>query len=59
MPELLIKHVSIAIHGETKSDPSFKEFKYFFGFIDLDKRTVWKWPNTVLDWRHWANEVLL
>ena len=38
-------------------DPLFKKFKRFFG---LDKRTFWKWLNTLSAWRHCrANEFLL
>ena len=62
IPELFIKHASIAIRGEAKGsdDPRFKELNSFFCSIDLDKRTVWKWPNTIHDWRHCrANKVLL
>ena len=60
--ELFIKHANIAIRGETKGpdDPLFKELQKLFSFIDLDKRTLWKWPKTARDWRHRrANEVLL
>ena len=60
--ELFTKHANIAIRGETKrpDDPLFKELQKFFGFIDLDKMTLWKWPKTARDWRHRrANEVLL
>ena len=66
IPELFIKHANIAIRGESKGpdDPLFKEFKNFFGFIDLDKRLVWVRPNSVRDWRsrradevlHWADQ---
>lgn len=54
IPEPFVKHASITILGEKKGpdDLLFKECKRFFGFIDLDKRTVWKWPNTARDWRH-------
>ena len=60
IPELFIKHPSIATRGETKGsdDTLFKEFKRFFGFID--KRTVWKWPNALRVWSdRRSNEVLL
>ena len=38
IPELFIKHANTAIHGPSKGpdDPLFKEFKAFFGFINLD-----------------------
>ena len=54
IPELFIKHANTAIRGPSKDtdDPLFKEFKAFFGFINLDNRTVWKWPTSVCDWRH-------
>ena len=54
IPELFIKHANTAIRGPSKGpdDPLFKEFKAFFGFINLDNRTVWKWPTSVRDRRH-------
>ena len=38
----IIKYASNAFRGETKGpdDPLFKQLKRFFGFIDLDKKTV-------------------
>ena len=60
--ELFIKHANIEIRGESKGpdDSLFKEFKKFFGFINLDIRLAWVRPNSVRDWRSQrANEVLL
>ena len=62
IPELFIKHANTAIRGESKGpdDSLFKEFKSFFGFIDLDKRSLWVWPGSIRDWRsRRAKEVLL
>ena len=54
IPELFIKHANTAILSPSKGPDGslFMEFKAFFGFINLDNRTVWKWPTSVRDWRH-------
>lgn len=54
IPELFIKHANTAIRGPSKG-PDEK-----FGFIYLDDRTLWKWPNSAQDWRHQrASDVLI
>ena len=61
IPELFIKHASIAVRGPTDAptDPLFKDFKTDFDFIDLEKRTLWNWPVDQNDWRFQrASEVL-
>ena len=53
IPELFIKHASTAVRGPSKGpdDSLFKEFKEQFSFLNLDEKSLWKWPTDVHDWR--------
>ena len=61
VPELFIKHASIAVRGPTDApeDPLFKDFKRAFKSLNLNERTPWTWPVNPNDWRFIrASEVL-
>ena len=62
IPELFIKHASIAVRGETDAptDPLFKDFKQVSRFINIEDRTHWAWPVNQHDWIFQrADEVLV
>ena len=58
--ELCIKHAHEAVRGPSSGpdDPLFKRFKERFGFIALEDRNVWNWPNDE-DWTHQKAEQVL
>ena len=58
--ELCIKHAHEAVRGPSlgPDDPLFKRFKERFGFIALEDRNVWNWPNDD-HWRHQKAEQVL
>ena len=60
IPELFVKHANIAVRGESTApeDPLFAKFRKKFGYIDVDVKHVWIWPEEN-DCRHQrASDVL-